>query len=176
MMSPQVATDIGGRIGTVEEVEKRRTNDSLSLFMRLRVSVSVSKPLRRGCFVSDSDGNHTWLRFKYERLAMFCYFCGFVGHDVKHCAGFFAAEKNGASMELQYSDWLKAVGGRQKTTSRAEGEMRMENEMAMQNRAIQKVAGGMSKLAAQRVADGTLPVFLENIPRKDTGPRMRKVI
>ena len=101
MVSPQVAADIGGRIGTVEEVEKRRSNDSLSLFMRVRVSISVSKPLRRGYFVSDSEGNRTWLSFKYEKLGMFCYFCGYVGHDLKHCAGFFAVEKNGATMELQ---------------------------------------------------------------------------
>ena len=79
--------------------------------MRVRVSISLSKPLRRGCFVSDSEGNHTWLSFKYERLGMFCYFCGFVGHDLKHCASFFAVEKNGATMELQYGDWLKAMGG-----------------------------------------------------------------
>ena len=31
---------------------------------------------------------------------MFCYICGFVGHDLKHCAGFFAAENNGATMDL----------------------------------------------------------------------------
>ena len=72
--------------------------------MRVRVSVSISKPLRRGCFVSNSDGNRTWLNFKYETLVMFCYFCGFVGHDLKHYAGFFVAEKNGATMELQYGD------------------------------------------------------------------------
>ncbi|XP_065622942.1 uncharacterized protein LOC136064743 [Quercus suber] len=53
--SPQIATDIGGRIGTVEEVEKQRSNDSQSLFMQMRVCVFVSKPLRGGCFVSDSD-------------------------------------------------------------------------------------------------------------------------
>ena len=118
MVSPRVAAEIGGRIGVVEEVEKRRSNDLLSLFVRVRVSVSVSKPLRRGCFVLDSEGNRIWLSFKYERLGMFCYFCGFVGHDLKHYASFFATEKNGATTELQYRDWLKAVGGRQKSVSR----------------------------------------------------------
>ena len=160
MISPQV-TDIGGRIGTVEEVEKQRSNGSQSLFMRVRVSISVSKPLRRGCFVSNSDGNRTWLNFKYERLAMFCYFCGFVGYDLKHYTGFFAAKKNDATMELQYGDWLKAVDEGQKTTSRAEGETMIDSqnkavqreeggssELAAQNRAVQREAGGTSKLAA----------------------------
>ena len=111
----------------------------------MRVSVSVSKLLRRGCFVSDSDGNHTWLNFKYERLGKFCYFCGFVGHDLKHRAGFFAVEKNGETMDLQYGDWLKAVGGRQKTTRRAEGEVMTDS----QNRTVQREEGGSSELAMQ---------------------------
>ena len=102
--------------------------------MQVRVLVSVSKPLRRGCFVSDSEGNRTWLSFKYERLGMFCYFCGFVGHDLKHCAGFFATEKNGATTELQYGDWLKVVGGRQKSVPRAEGETRLVSELLVQIR------------------------------------------
>ena len=100
--------------------------------------MSVSKPLRRGCFVLNSEGNRTWLKLKYERLAMFCYFCGFFGHDLKHCASFSAAEKNGATMELQYGDWLKVVGGQQKTISRAEGETRMESELVAQNRVVQR--------------------------------------
>ena len=79
MVSPQIAIDIGGRIGTVKEVEKQRSNDSQSLFMRVRVSISVSKPLRRGCFISDSDGNRTWLNFKYERLRCSATFVDLLG-------------------------------------------------------------------------------------------------
>uniref|UniRef100_A0A7N2M0K3 DUF4283 domain-containing protein n=1 Tax=Quercus lobata TaxID=97700 RepID=A0A7N2M0K3_QUELO len=55
MATRDVATNIDGQIGTVEDVEKRRSNDSQSLFMRVRVSVSVSKPLIRGFFVSDFE-------------------------------------------------------------------------------------------------------------------------
>ena len=117
---------------------------------------------------------------------MFCYICGFVGHDLKHCAGFFAAENNGATMDLQQEDWLKVVGGQQKTTSRAEGESMTNSqnravqreeggssELATQNRAVQREAGGTSKLDAQynsrlRV---TGPVFSEIIPREDTESR-----
>ena len=178
MVSPQVAVEIGGRIGAVEEVEKQRSNDSLSLFMRVRVSISVSKPLRRGCFVSDSEGNRTWLSFKYERLGMFCYFCGFVGHDLKHCAGFFAAEKNGTTMELQYGDWLKAMGGRQKSVSRVEGETRLVSEPPTQIRMVQREEGGTSELAAQHIVEPrvTPPVFPENIPRNDMGSRDKESV
>ena len=158
--------------------EGQMSNDSLSLFMRVRVSISVSKPLRRGYFVSDSEGNRTWLSFKYEKLGMFCYFCGYVGHNLKHCAGFFAVEKNGATTELQYGDWLKAVGGRQKSVSRAEGEMRLVSELPAQIRTVQREKGGASELAAQHIVEPrvTPQVFPKNIPRNDTGSRDKESV
>lgn len=42
---------------------------------------------------------------------MFCYFCGILGHDLKHCDAHFTAEKNGGCMEYQYGDFLRATGG-----------------------------------------------------------------
>ena len=69
------------------------------------------------------------------------------------------------------------MGGRQRTTSSAEGAVQREvedtGELAAQNRAVQREAGGSSKLVAQYNSElrVTLPVFPENIPRKDTGSR-----
>ena len=41
----------------VEDVERRRGQDTPNYFMRVWVALSVSKPLRRGGFIEDSDGN-----------------------------------------------------------------------------------------------------------------------
>ena len=57
------------------------------------------------------DGARHWVTFKYERLPMQCHYCGVLGHDLRHCASYFAASKQGAEVELQYGDWLKATGG-----------------------------------------------------------------
>ena len=109
---------------------------------------------------------------------MFYYFCGFVGHDLKHCAGFFAAEKNGTTMELQYGDWLKAMGGRQKLVSRVEGETRLVSELPTQIRMVQREEGGTSELAAQHIVEPrvTPPVFPENIPRNEMGSRDKESV
>lgn len=46
MVSPKVATEVGSRLGVVEEVEKRRRQDTQSLFMRVKVALPISKPIR----------------------------------------------------------------------------------------------------------------------------------
>lgn len=111
MLSSQVMTEIGSRLGTVEDVERRRSHDMQNLFMRVRVALPILKPLRRGGFIADSDGVRTWVKFKYERLPIFCHYCRLLGHDLRHCASHYAVEKNGGEIEYQYGDWLKVDGG-----------------------------------------------------------------
>ena len=82
------------------------------MFMRVRVALPISKPIRRGGFIAGSDGLKSWVTFKYERLPMFCHYCGILGHDLKHCAGHYAMEKKGGHIEYQYGDYLRALGSR----------------------------------------------------------------
>ena len=80
--------------------------------MRVRVALPIAKPIRRGAFIAGSDGVCTWVKFKYERLSMFCHYCGMLGHDVKHCASHFVVVKNGGEVDYQYGDFLLAMWGR----------------------------------------------------------------
>ena len=112
MISPRVAKEVGNRLGDVEEVEKRKGKDDVNFFLRVRVALPITKPIRRGGFIAGSDGEHHWVQFKYERLPLFCHFYGMLGHDLKHCAVHYAAEKQGGSVEYPYSEFLKAAGGR----------------------------------------------------------------
>ena len=86
MISPIVAAKIGNRLGEVVEVEKRKTQDTQNFFMRVKVELPTSKLIRRGAFIGGLKGLRTWVTFKYERLPMFCHFCGVLGHNLKHCA------------------------------------------------------------------------------------------
>ena len=114
MVSPQVAKEVGSRLGEVEEVEWRKKKDDFSMFMRVRVASPISKPIRRGGYIAGTDGGKSWFSFKYERLPIFCHYCGILGHDLKHCAAHYAVEKTGGRIEYQYGDFLRVVGGRPK--------------------------------------------------------------
>lgn len=80
--------------------------------MRVKVAIPISKLLRWGGFLAGSDGEKAWAIFKYKRLPMFCHYCGLLGHDLKHCASYFALTKNNKEVPFQYGKWLKASGGR----------------------------------------------------------------
>ena len=112
MVSPLVAEAVGGRIGVVEEVEKRWKQDIPNFFICVKVAFLLSKPLRRGAFLANSNGQKSWVMFKYEQLALFCHYCGLLGHDLRHCAQCFGATKNSEEAECQYGDWMKATGSR----------------------------------------------------------------
>lgn len=112
MVSPQVAKEVRSPIGVVEEVERKQRQDGFNFVMRVKVPFPIAKPDRRGAFISGSDGVHTWVKFKYERLSLFCHYCGMLGHDVKHYASHFAVVKNGGEVDYQYGDFLRAMGGR----------------------------------------------------------------
>ena len=111
MISPQVAKQIGGRLGEVEEVEWKKKRDDVNFFMRVRVALPISKPLRRGGFIVGTDRERYWVDYKYKRLPIFCHYCGILGHDFKNCAAHYAVEKNGGVEEYQYGEFLRAIGG-----------------------------------------------------------------
>ena len=124
-----VAKEVGGRLGEVVEVEDRRKQEDPNYFMRVKVALPISKPLRRGGFIAGSDGERSWVKFKYERLPLFCHYCGLLGHDLRHCANHFTATKSGSEMSYQYGDWLKAIGGQSISPTKRYAEKKSDKRL-----------------------------------------------
>ncbi|KAH7543859.1 hypothetical protein JRO89_XS15G0033400 [Xanthoceras sorbifolium] len=56
------------------------------LFLRLRVAIDISKPLKRVLRVKlDRMKEEKTLLLKYERLPEYCLCCGLVGHSYREC-------------------------------------------------------------------------------------------
>nr|POF03349.1 hypothetical protein CFP56_51352 [Quercus suber] len=103
-MTEEARCDIGGKIGRVIEVDKRSWQADRAKFMRVRIDLPIEKPLRRGGYVTNMDGERCWASFKYERLPTFCFTYGKIGHDEKHYD--MVMEKQ--PTERQYGEWLRA--------------------------------------------------------------------
>ena len=70
--------------------------------MRFRfINLSVE-----GGYVKNEEGGRYWVDFRYERPPTFCYICGILGHDEKHCQASPMEQLSGR----QYGEWLKAKG------------------------------------------------------------------
>lgn len=54
-------------------------------YVRIRVSMDVSKPLKRGFFLKKEGQQSIWIPFKFKRLTGFCFAYGMVGHDKDSC-------------------------------------------------------------------------------------------
>ena len=85
LMSEEVGQDIGRSLGRLIEVDKWACQLDPAKFMRIRVDLPIDKPLRRGGHVVSKDGEKFWIHFRFQRLPTFCFLCGMLGHNDKHC-------------------------------------------------------------------------------------------
>ena len=135
LMSKEVGQDIGRSRGRFIEVDKRAGQVDQAKFIRIRVDLPIEKPLRRGGHVVSKDGEKYWVQFRYERLPTFCYLCGKLGHDDKHCQ----AQTDRQSSPKQYGEWLRANGAfkggnaRQKTFNSSNFSSGIEDKASGEN-------------------------------------------
>jgi len=62
--------------------------------MRLKVCINVTAPLKKEWKVCVSNGAYVTVKFKYEKLGVFCYRCGLLGHTGKVCPDLFELESD----------------------------------------------------------------------------------
>ncbi|XP_035542065.1 uncharacterized protein LOC118344779 [Juglans regia] len=67
-MNEKVVRMIGDCIGTVEEINIEKDEVAWGQFIRMRVSLDVTKPLMCGKCINLSAHGVCWVRFTYERL------------------------------------------------------------------------------------------------------------
>ncbi|GAU23029.1 hypothetical protein TSUD_336770 [Trifolium subterraneum] len=63
-------------------------------YMRVRVKVDVRQPLKKGTKVKNRAGEWCFVKFKYEKLGVFCFVCGIMGHTENNCEVRFSMERD----------------------------------------------------------------------------------
>ena len=99
---------IGSTLGEVEKVDVDGKGFSLGGYLCIRVSLDITKPLCRGRMVRVGGLSAVWVEFKYERLFIFCYWCGKVDHDERDCMIWIRSKEVIKADEKQYGPWLRA--------------------------------------------------------------------
>ena len=83
-MNKNVGTKIGSSMFILEDVDVAGDGMGWGSYLRLQVTLDITKPLDRGWALS-MVGKSTWVEFKYEKLPLFCYRYGCVVHGPKGC-------------------------------------------------------------------------------------------
>ncbi|KAL5580691.1 hypothetical protein UlMin_013133 [Ulmus minor] len=76
---------IANQAGEVVEVQFESTQKAhWRNYICFKSIINMENALCPGRFVMGPK-KQAWVEFKYERLSIFCYKCGFIGHEQSHC-------------------------------------------------------------------------------------------
>ena len=103
-----VVKDIISMVGTVINCEAEDEEYVGGNFMRVRVNIDITKPLCRGRKLALSNGDESWVSFKYERLPNVCYWCGRLTHHDKECSLWQKRKGTLKVGDQQFGSWLRA--------------------------------------------------------------------
>ncbi|KAI8024394.1 Uncharacterized protein LOK49_LG03G03155 [Camellia lanceoleosa] len=76
---------VGRAVGEVVKVDIDLLMPRIIRFLRIRVWVSLDRPLINGFFLKFREGQQHWISCSYERLCKVCQNCGQVGHMLTTC-------------------------------------------------------------------------------------------
>lgn len=107
--SKRVCVDFGNRMGMFLEFDPINFTEGWKPFVRIRVSLKVTRPLMEGMHLKKKGQQAVWINFKYERVPTFCFVCGIIGHGESMCP---VAYKN-PEYQVKLGVWMRASLGRQ---------------------------------------------------------------
>ncbi|KAL4302920.1 hypothetical protein GQ457_10G010450 [Hibiscus cannabinus] len=85
LMTAALARVLRALVGKVIMTDTRLEDGNMGEFMRVRVLLDTSKPIRRFVVLSRPDAKASMCPLQYERLPLFCHGCGLIGHSVLVC-------------------------------------------------------------------------------------------
>lgn len=103
-MTVKNAINLGNALGKLIHVEEDPTfGVAWRKFIRLKVEIDVTYPLKQGFMMPRWGNTETWIALKYERLSDFCHACGRLGHSPIFCS--FQVHP---PTKLAFGPWLRA--------------------------------------------------------------------
>lgn len=119
LMNDKWGWKIAEMVGTVEKVEVDAQHRAWGPYLRVKVKIDITKPLRRGIALFSSKRKTTeWYEVRYEKVPNYCYSCGIVDHSSIECPTPAERDANGL---LPYGKDLRASDDRKKRVSGEQG-------------------------------------------------------
>lgn len=72
--------------------------------MRVNVQINICESFQQGKYLRLGDGSRKWVAFTYEKMPVYCFFCGLVGHLERKCHLRFREDFVDPGREFQYGE------------------------------------------------------------------------
>ena len=105
----EIGMRIGETLGLVEKMDVDDKGFCMGGCLRIRVSVKTIEPLCRGRKIRLGKAKPIWVELKYERLPIFCYWCGLMDHDEKECLQWIRSKEPLRPKEKQFGVWMRTA-------------------------------------------------------------------
>jgi hypothetical protein len=122
-MGREVGRKIGATVGVVEAVDADARGVAWGEYLRVKISLDLSKPLARGRKIN-LEGTPIWIPFKYEKLPKFCFQCGVICHGPEGCTK--RSEMKNQNDTNQFRPWLR-VPSPPRRVERNQGDVPMKH-------------------------------------------------
>lgn len=88
-MTERLITEVGNDIGKFVASCPTKFNGVWREYFHVRVTIDVTKPLKRRMKFKKAVDDWYWISFKYDNVPTFCFACGMLGHSEKFCGRLF---------------------------------------------------------------------------------------
>lgn len=105
-MSENAVREVGNYIGKYVDSCSSNFTGVWREYLRVRVTMDLSKPLKRRMKIRKSGNDWYWIIFKYENIPTFCFICGMLGHADKYCSRLFDTPEN--EITRPFGTWMRA--------------------------------------------------------------------
>ncbi|KAF5179750.1 reverse transcriptase, partial [Thalictrum thalictroides] len=99
---------IGASLGKLLTVDSVGGAEGKIPYVRVQVLYNVHHPIQKDAIVKLREDKRVQVYFKYERLPLFCHFCGLLGHDYGVCRELKECQRN-YHKELTRDDYRKIL-------------------------------------------------------------------